>query len=237
MHPIALDSTYQQNRIVHKGHYSSFDCQYPIDTTNIIFVKHNPEFDLILLTNIFYRCHSTALDVDDNNVTSMHTDNMFNPDGTVVALRNNWYAKLMERHFALTEKKYSTDLPTFDFDYASFFSLDQFLLELKKVADFLNNNFVFDKSLVSLWQEFIDRNQGYQLFLQSNQVFNQIVSGESFPIDPDWKMQAYINYKISTTFKLYDQLELFQKENYPTNTKQIYELIIDHIENYHQKFV
>jgi len=134
----------------------------------------------------------------------------------------------MERHFEQTEKKYSTDLPTFDFDYASFFSLDRFLLELKKVADFLNNNFVFDKSLVSLWKEFIELNQGYQLFLQGNQVFNQIVSGQSFPIETDWKMQAYLNYKISTTFKLYNHPDLFQKEDYPTDAKQIYELIIDH---------
>jgi hypothetical protein len=238
-HPINVDSEYQKHKIVHRGHYSSFEHEYPVDTTDIIFVKHDPALDLILLTNIFHRCHSDSTKTDSFNtddIKSLHIDLMFNSESTAMALRNNWYTKLMEHHFEHPNKKYSTNLPTFDFDYASFFSLDQFLLELKKVADFLNSTFVFDKTLCKLWQEFIERNRGYQLYLQGNQVFNQIAAGESFPIESDWQLHAYLNYKISTIFKLYDHPDLFEAEQYPTDTKQIYKLIIDHIENYDNKF-
>lgn len=239
VHPINIDLEYQKHKIVHRGHYSSFEHEYTVDTTDIIFVKHNPTLDIILLTNIFNRCHPNSVNAADFNtddIKSLHIDLMFNSGSTTLLLRNNWYAKLIERHFEHSDKKYSTNLPTFDFDYASFFSLDQFLLELRKVADFLNSTFVFDKTLVSLWQEFIKRNQGYQLYLQGNQVFNQLVAGESFPIESDWQLHAYLNYKISTIFKLYDHPDLFEAEQYPNNTKQIYELIMDHIENYDKTF-
>jgi hypothetical protein len=238
-HPINIDLEYQKYKIVHCGHYSSFEHEYPVDTTNIIFVKHNPTLDLILLTNIFHRCHPDSIHTDSfniNDIKSLQIDLMFNSGSTATALRTNWHTKLTERHFEHPDKKCFTNLPTFDFDYTSFFSLDRFLLELKKVADFLNTTFVFDKMLVSLWQEFIDRNQGYQLFLHGNRVFNQIASGESFPIKSNWQLHAYLNYKISTIFKLYDHPDLFEAEQYPTDTKQIYKLIIDHIENYDKKF-
>jgi hypothetical protein len=238
-HPINVDSVYQKNKIVIQGHYSSFNLQYPADTTQIIFVKHNSIFDLILLTNMFYRCHPNSINVDDFNVDvikSLQLDLMFNDVATDQQLRNNWYSKLTERHFEMTEKKQLTNLETYNFDYGSFFQLDQFLLELKKVADFLGNTFVFDKSLVVLWKEFISYNQGYQLYNNGNYLFDQIVSNNSSSIGTDWKLQAYLNYKISSTFKLYDHPDLFKKEEYPSNTKQIYELIMCHVENYDKKF-
>jgi hypothetical protein len=47
-------------------------------------------------------------------------------------------------------------LPIFYFDYYTFFKLDSFLLELKKLAKFLNNTFSYDDSLAKLWSEFIN---------------------------------------------------------------------------------
>ena len=75
----------------------------------------------------------------------------------------------MERHFDLTELKPKTQLPVLDFNFQSFFALDTFLLEIKKTADFLDHTFAFDNSLVSLWKEFIQRNQGYKEWVDGNQ--------------------------------------------------------------------
>jgi hypothetical protein len=186
------------------------------------------------LTNIFYRCHADAVHVDDFNVDeiiSMQTGMMANSSNPF-ALKNNWYAKLMERHFELVDKQPTANLPIFYFDYYTFFKLDSFLLELKKLAKFLNNTFSYDDSLAKLWSEFINRNQGYQLYCTSNELFTNIVHDIDTVIPNDWKIHAYLNYKLSTIFDVYDDPVLFGYEPYPSSTQKIYEMIKSHVNNF-----
>jgi hypothetical protein len=234
VHTINTDIEYQKNKIVHRGHYSSFNNLYPDNTSHIIFIKHNPIYDVVLLTNIFYRCHVDAIKVDDFNVdeiTKMHTA-MMTDSSDLVEPKHNWYAKLMEKHFELVDKQPTADLPTFYFDYCNFFKLDSFLLELKKVAKFLNNTFSYDDSLAKLWSEFIDRNQGYQLYCTSDELFTKIVSNIDTAIPDDWKIHAYLNYKLSTIFDLYDVPALFGSEPYPSRTQKIYQIVKSHVDNF-----
>ena len=233
-HTINTDSEYQKNKVVGRGHYSSFDHQYPKDTTHVLFVKHNSIYDIILLTNIFYRCHNDCINVDDfniNEITKTHQE-LMGPGSSSAEFKCNWYAKLMERHFSATEKQHTTDLPIFEFDYSSFFELDRFLLEIKKTARFLDHTFSYDDSLAKLWVEFMDRNQGYQTYQTANQLFIQIVSNVDAPIPDDWKIYAYLNYKLSTTFDLYDTPELFGLDTYPSSTKEVYQIVKFYIDNF-----
>ena len=43
---------------------------------------------------------------------------------------------------------------------------------------------------------------------------------------------AYLNYKLSTIFGVHSALELFGTESYPTTTKQVYQVIKNHIDNF-----
>lgn len=239
-HPINLDVKYQKLKAVHRAHYSSFDHQYPDQTEKIIFIKHDPKFDFVLLTNTFYRCHPDSVSANDFNVEDIkktHTDSMYATGNADWELRNNWYAKLQDRQhtFFLTEKKHQSVLPTFDFDFSSFFNLVDFLEELQRLSQFVNVTFKFDSSLADLWHEFKHRNLGFKMYTNCNRVLEQIYSAESHEIELDWKEQAYINTVLSSTFRMHDG-PLFSHEPYPTNTKPIFQILENHIQNFDLRF-
>ena len=236
-HPINTDPAYQSHKLINRGHYSAFEQPYPITAKKIVFVEHDPVLDFVLLTNIYYRCHPDSIGVEDFNVDEikqLHQSMMFS--GTDQDLKNNWYNKLMEHHFDHAQKQSNTALPVFKFGYQSFFRLYDFLLELKAVADFLEHTFRFDQSLVVLWQEFMDRNQGFHLWKESNRLFESIVSGADVDIKDDWKIHAHLNYQISQVFQLYDHPRLFSQEPYPTSTKEVYDIIVDHVDDFDQRW-
>jgi hypothetical protein len=237
-HPINLDTDYQKYKMVFKNHYSSYNFPYPTNTQQVIFIKHDPKFDFVLLTNMFYRCHADSInesDFDAEIIQKLQISMMLADGSTDQELRNNWYTKLTERHFGPSEMRLTTSLPVFDFDYASFFDLKEFLLELKRTANFLNNTFNFDQSLVELWQTFIDRNQGYQAQERVHALLNSIYNNQSAMIEPDCKIHACINVIVSKTFDLYDG-ELFDNHTYPANTQQIAQIIAYHIKTFDQRF-
>lgn len=239
-HPINLDIAYQKSKTVHLGHYSAFDQLYPNQTKEIIFIKHTRKFDFILLVNIFHRCHPDAILTSDFNIEDikkLHSDMMFVSSRVDWELRNDWYAKLQERHHAFlqTEKKNKSTLPTFDFDFGSFFSLVDFLKELEKLAQFLNMTFKFDSSLTDLWHEFIQRNIGFKMYNHCNYILEKIYANQSCEIQLDWKEQAYINSVLSNTFRMHDGI-LFSTDPYPSNTKSIYQLLENHIQTFDLRF-
>jgi hypothetical protein len=238
-HVINIDKTYQQNRVVISGHYSSLlNCKkYRKDASKIIFVKHNPKFDFVLLTNFFHRCHGDAMGKDANAelIMAYHKEGMATDATSDKDLRGNWFAKLNERHFVNTEKRAQTDILVFDFNFDSFFDLTHFLYELRRVADYLDMTFKFDVSLVELWNEFIDRNQGYQAYTLGNKLLTHVYNNTSANIPNNWQLHAYMNCVIANAFRLYDG-ELFESELYPTNTQYIHKIILDHIASFDAKF-
>lgn len=211
---------------------------YPDDCEQVIFVKHDPEFDFILLTNIYHRCHPASMLATDFNVDiikNLHENLMRSLEATDKGFRNNWYTKLVERHFDQTEKQKITELPMFEFDYGSFFDINKFLFELKKTANFLNQSLKFDTSLTTLWQEFIERNQGYQDYIHARYLLEQVYLGNSTPIESDWKIHAYMNAVISKTFDFWYG-PLFEGQSYPTDTKEITDMIVNHVKTFDQKY-
>jgi hypothetical protein len=236
-HGINADQEYQSQKQVHRGHYSAFDLSYPPTTEKIIFIQHNPKLDFVLLANIYYRCHPDAVNQTDFNskeIEQLQQSMMF--VGSDVELKNNWYSKLMERHFELTEKVPATDLPVLFFDFDKFFSLDSFLAEINRTAHFLEYTFQFDPSLVDLWHEFVRLNQGRTLAREADLLFTQTCGATRAPIPNDWKLHAFLNYKISKAFDLYDDPKLFGLEPYPESTKQVHDIIMDHVINFDNRW-
>jgi hypothetical protein len=236
-HSINADPVYQNKKLIDCNHFSAFKEPYPSDLKKIIFIKHDPVLDFVLLTNSYYRCHPDSMHQLDFNIKEVkkfqESMMFFGPDAE---LKNNWYSKLIERHFDLTEKMPDTQLPIFYFDFGTFFSLDRFLAEVNRTAHFLEHTFQFDSSLVSLWHEFIDRNQGCALARDGQLVFTQICQGINAPIPNDWKLHAFLNYNISKAFDLYDDPKLFSLESYPESTKQVHDIIMDHVINFDKRW-
>lgn len=236
-HVINVDSEYQRLKMVDNGHYTAFDYEYPLDTCQVIFIKHNFCYDFVLLTNIYYRCHPDAVNATDFNVDQiqqLQENLMFSKKPTKLELRNNWYSKLNNQDYELCKKYPKTSLPVFDFNFASFFDFREFLLELTRLAKFLNQRIHYSVDLFHLWQQFIDQNQGYKLYSHAQEILKYIFAEEKYPIDDDWKLHAYINYVLSLTFDIWDGL-LFEADQYPTDTAEISFLLLEHTNNFDQR--
>jgi hypothetical protein len=95
--------------------------------------------------------------------------------------------------------------------------------------------FKFDPSLVSLWKEFMQRNQGYHATQYAETVLESIYTGSDVEIPDDWKLHAYINYNLSQAFHLFDG-KLFESPDYPTNTREVYQVVAEHLATFDQKF-
>lgn len=237
-HCINWDKTYQRNKIATARHFSSFNLDYPEKTEKIIWIKHAQELDFVLLVNVFERCSPVTMTSNNFNIEDvkrLHLDAMFDRPATAKDLRGNWFDKLERFHNEQTTSlKHSTHLPVFDFDYRSFFNLPNFILELEKTAHFLSMTLKFDLELVDLWKEFMSRNQGFNLYKKSNCLLEKIIGNLNDVIDDDWRMHAYINYKLSKIFRLYDGI-LFDQDQYPKNTAVIHKLVLEHIKSFNSK--
>lgn len=232
-HAINVNDSYQSTKIVHRAHYSSFTFPYPRDTTAVIFIDHRiPDLDIVLLTNIYHRCHPNSMESTDFNVEEIkQMHRQFLLTNSDLESRNNWFAKLNERHFDHAFMQPKTNLPVFYFNYASFFNLLDFYLELKRLSKFLNETFTADDSLAQLWSEFILKNQGWTLYNLGNSLLESALFGGNKQIPDDWKLHAYLNFKLSKIFDLYSGV-LHTDKNYPSTTSELKLIIDDHVKNF-----
>lgn len=236
VHAININETYQKNKLANHGHYSSFNICYPQSVDSVIFIDHASELDVVLLTNIYYRCHPDSVSVEDfdvQQIIDLHKNLLLHDSN--LGLRNNWFAKLSERHFEHPSKQPNTNLPIYKFPYKSFFNLIDFCKELKKLSKFLDETFKFDSSLVALWNEFINRNQGWALYNHGNALIEKMLNEESLDIPDDWKLHAFINFQLSKLFDLYDG-DLFDNEIYPATTLDLFEIVNNHIKNFDNRW-
>lgn len=237
VHSINVDKEYQKFKVVDRGHFSSFQYSFAPSTKKVVFINYHPELDFVLLTNIYYRCHPDATNKADFNVDiikSVHEKNL--AEGSNLDLRNNWYSKLNERLFVeRTLMKPQTTLPVYDFDYKSFFDLNNFCVELQKTAHFLEETFKFDTSLADLWHEFMQRNQGWALYQQAESILASAVSKQPMPIPDDWKLHAYLNFRLSRMFDIHDGV-LYNSEKYPSTTLELLEVVQAHIANFDNRW-
>jgi hypothetical protein len=232
-HVINLNREYQLNKVVHRGHFSSYDANYPHNVSKIIFIEHTPKLNFVLLTNIFYRCHPSAVESVDFNIEEinmLHKSFMSDLGTTDIDFRNNWYTKIAEDHFPHVSKKPKTSLPVYNFNLENFYNINDFCTALTDTAHFLEYTFKFDNSLATLWKEFMVKNQGWQLYTLGNSLLESMLLGENKEIPNDWKLHSYLNFCLGKMFNLFDGV-LFN-DTYPTDTLQLKKIIHDHIENF-----
>jgi hypothetical protein len=235
---INVHAEYQKSKAVHCGHYSSFDNAWDARTEQVIFIRHDPELDFVLLTNIYHRCHPVAaqqFDFDAEKIKQYHSDFMLSDGTNEWQLKNNWFAKLDERHFYHTTCYPKTDLSVFEFDFVCFFNFVKFVKELQRVSEFVNLTFVHDSSLYDLWKEFLSRNQGYKLYTEANNIMTHACGDRSCVIPNDWKLHAYLNHVMSRSFRLCDGV-LHSDQPYPTDARELYKIITQHLEEFDNRF-
>jgi hypothetical protein len=147
-----------------------------------------------------------------------------------VAYRNNWYSKFNERELYHNHYTEFTDIPNevFEFNFFSFFSFDNFCKELNRLAFFLDQTFFPDESLVTLWEEFMQRNQGWQSYVKCGEILKNIFHNKSMDIDCTVMEQGWLNYNLAKICRIYEGT-MFDSPKYPGNTKEIYKEIQTHL--------
>jgi len=237
VHAININQDYQDQQIVYQGHFSSFEYAYHEHTQKVVFIDHDSELDFVLLTNIFYRCHENAVNVDDFNIEEIiATQKSFLTTGdTDLDFRNNWFAKLNERFFQHASTRPNTQLPVYNFDFRSFFDLSKFCIELQKTAHFLQETFKFDHTLAELWQKFMRLNQGWILREQAHAFLQSTLANQNIPIPNDWKLHAYLNFQLSRMFDLHDGV-LYTDLTYPATTGELLTVVQEHLATFDSKF-
>jgi hypothetical protein len=240
-HKINLDTDYQQNKQITSGHYT-YRNRLPVED-KVVYIKHNPKFDLILLNNIFYRCYNdngisgNSNDLDPTLILNWHADIIFKDGNTqnTGVLKENIYSKLMERtHFQPGNVEHSGK-EVFNFDFGSFFNLIDFLLELQRLSQFLNQMLIVPQELIADWYTFTKKNQGYQTYLRVNHLTEKILSNQSETIEDNFFIHAGINVYLAQIARLHDT-ELHELTSYPTNTQQIYKILLNHFIEYDEKY-
>jgi hypothetical protein len=115
------------------------------------------------------------------------------------------------------------------------YELTAFYQTLQECAAFLEQKFTPDQELCTVWQKFIEMNQGLQCYKKSKQIVELALTDQDFVFDSNESEQALINVILTTTVNLYDG-PLFNNNTYPTNTKQFWQYIQRHLNEFDSKF-
>lgn len=236
-HLINTDQVYLDNKLTRRLHFSYWNKNYPENTTHAVFIKHNPELNIVLMTNILHRCHPDAMKAEQFSEEEIvkYTSKFFNLEGLDDHQRRlKWFDDLEQNNVPVQLRPLVSDVPCLNFGFECFFDLESLIGEMKRTADFLNRRFYFDNSLTNNWNTFMKMNQGYNLYQTANDIFQHIVNDTDKEIANDWKLHAYLNHKLVRYFELYEQPELFHSGTYPTNAREIYQLIKHRVDNFDQ---
>jgi hypothetical protein len=145
-------------------------------------------------------------------------------------LRNYYYAALREDKFGLDNFNDFIDFDNkllIEFPVQAFMSLNEFVRELQKVSKIATGKyFKYDHSLSVMYHTFLDKNSGIQSQIKCTKIINDIVAGKSTEFKANILEEAWINCNIAQTFDIHDGIDCFG-EVYPTNTRVIYDQIIE----------
>jgi hypothetical protein len=147
-------------------------------------------------------------------------------------IRNYFYSRLYDKKFTQI-----TSIDSFS-DYNgihhkrifwpvdSVMEFDNFLIELRNIADWLELPFTPDASLQDIYNRFIEKNQGLHSYKKCSIIINNIIQGLDYEFSVNILEEAWINCNITKKFQIYDGIDCFG-DVYPTNTKVIHDQIMN----------
>jgi len=221
------------------NHYSFWNI--PFNNSDLVIrIVPRPEDMLIAVTNSFLRSGNQKIDIDNLETDTFKKMSLLPKASNFLQMlclrygKKEHYPRSVLRKFFYSmfdNPEHGIDMMTkwqpaphsHDFEFRSFFSLDCFFENLQKISKFVDLEFFPTKELVDLHLEFLSRNQGYNSHLKCEIVMQSIISNQPMPLALNLLEEAWINYRISRSFNLYDVAEL-ELDNYPTDTKRLSEI-------------
>jgi hypothetical protein len=197
--------------------------------------------------NSLVRAGDTSIDVDNiefNTLSKLEHFKFLTLKTTIIEnlgkhihyyrsdLRNIFYSSLYENVLGID--KYNKFLPIdnqiYHFNVGKIYDYISFIEELGKISMFVGKrgwDYKHNK-LYPLWQEFIEKNQGHQSYKKCQRIIMHILAADDINFNCNILEEAYLNSFITKTFNIFDGMDCFDNQ-YPTNTKQLHDLIISKV--------
>jgi hypothetical protein len=229
-HLIRKDTAYMAHRIVEAAHYTEFDISQNIPT-KVVRININQDWaNWIYQINVMTR----AGDIPLEKKLKLTSESVRR---SPAKLRNEWYAKFNSTvdGYPLPNNWRWPDAAVVDFGMESLFDLVEFYNELRRLAEFLEITFVPDQELGDLFEEFLNRNQGWQYYKECKHLTHAAIAGNNIEFFSNEISQALINSLLSKSVGIFDG-ELFDNDSYPTNTSQVWNTVDQHLKTFDQKF-
>lgn len=225
-----LDPAYQQSRMIKCGHYTELKIDQTVPEKVVRVTVNEKASQQIHMVNVMYRVGDVTLD---------GSYKLIPPDvvNTPALLRTNWFSKLtdIENTYKLDHTWRWPESESFEFPMKSLYTITEFYETLQCCASFLGQKFTPDQELSRVWNEFVGKNQGLQCYKKSNKIVELALANQDFEFESSAPEQALINSILITTVNLYDG-PLFEDNIYPTNTKQIWQCIQQHLDKFDSKY-
>ena len=228
-HGIRRDADYMNSRIVCAAHYTEFDIDILEKPAQVVRISTATQMEKIIYQiNIMHR----AGDIPVEKKIMLIPESVRNNESQ---LRLDYFSKLTDTGYLLPGNWRWNDVPNYEFAMGSLFDLCNFYIELKKLAHFLNHSFNPDESLAQLWQEFMQRNQGWCYWKKSQDLITKSLANENFEFNADLWTQALLNCLLMQSIGICDGV-LFDDDTYPSNTNQLYQIVQQYICEFDKRF-
>lgn len=221
---------YVSNRMVVCGHFSEHNKNVPAPDKLIRITVDSEKALWVYRLNLLYRPGDIGL---DKNIEQM---NLQSKDSTV-DMRQNVYAKLVDLESAAQhnfEWKW-VNAPCYEFPMCSMFDQAKFYQSLTNCAKFLNQRFIPDLELAKVWHEFIELNQGYQIYKKSKFIVENALSQQMYQFETTPIEQGAVNAMLTNILGICDG-PLFEHETYPNNTIDVWEAIDKYLKDFDNRF-
>lgn len=222
------DGAYRKNRRIACDHYSAnrYHSFSPDETViQIDFDQNNDRLFYISMVNLINKAGDVGV---DRMMASMPEHVRNNPP----VHRMQWLSRMVQKSKLIEHYQYQLDKPeglAYVFPMEAFYDLHLFYIHLQNLAHSLNQKFWPSQELADLWHQFAELNQGLQSYNKCSTILKNIHQGKDYDFVCDSIIEeAWINYNLSNTYSIHEGI-LFDIEQYPTNTKEIYNILNQHI--------
>ena len=224
------EQSYRSTSQISCGHFTEKNAPSQVPTKIVRVTANSQVEQQIHMVNVMYRAGDITL---DTSYKMIPTDVL----KSTVALRTNWFSKLtdIENNYKLDHIWRWPEVDAFEFPMENLYDLILLCQTMQSCANFLEQKFTPDQEFYTVWNKFIELNQGLQCYLKGKKVIELALGNIDFALDLTVTEQAMVNAILTTTVNMHDG-PLFINEQYATNTKQIWPHIQSHLAEFDYKF-
>lgn len=230
-HKPQRNPTYLAGRQIYCGHFTELGVGGNVSPKKLVRITTDTDRGkMIHMINNMYRVGDITLLGSYQNIPAEVRN-------SAVRLRNDWYSKLVddENQYRLHYEWRWTTTPSFEFPMENLYDLSMLYQTMYDCASYLEQRFVPDQELYQIWHQFMDLNQGVQMFNKCKKLVESALAQHSVEFDSTEPEQALINVMLGHVVGLFDG-PLFSHDQYPTNTMALWDHVVTQLNTFDQKF-